>query len=102
MSPLQVACVPLILIGAIAGAGEAYYLAHPVTVPRPPAGTAIVTIPRTVRTVSWFEAHQLEMTQKLKICNNDPGGGTHDPECLNASDAKQHVDIQQFLASAPK
>lgn len=102
MSPLQVACVPLVLVSVIAGAGGAYYLTRPVTATRPTAVAARVMMPRTVRTVSWFEAHQPEMTQKLTACNNDPGGGMHDPECLNASDAKEHVDIQNFLASAPK
>jgi hypothetical protein len=102
MSPLQVVFVPLVLVGVIAGASGAYYLTRPTTPTRPPTVAAVVMIPRTVRSVTWFEAHQLEMTQKLRTCNNNPGGGVHDPECLNASDAKQHVDIQNFLASAPK
>jgi len=100
MSRLQVACVPLILAGIVAGVGGAFYLTRPLTATRP--ATAIVAIPRTVRTVSWFEAHQLEMTQKLSACNDNPGGGLLDPECQNASDAKEHLDVQRFLASAPK
>jgi hypothetical protein len=100
MSPLQVACVSLILAGVIAGAGGAFYLARPDTATRPAA--AVVVVPGTVRTVSWFEAHQLEMMKKLGACNDNPGGGTLDPECQNASDAKEHVDTQNFLASAPK
>ena len=42
------------------------------------------------------------MMKKLGACNDNPGGGTLDPECQNASDAKEHVDTQNFLASAPK
>jgi hypothetical protein len=104
MSPLQVACVPLILAGVIAGAGGAIYLTRPLTATRPvgEARVAVVVTPRTVRTVSWFQAHQLEMTQKLGACKDNPGGGMLDPECQNALDAKEHVDTQNFLASAPK
>lgn len=102
MSPLQVVCVPLILAGVVAGAGGVFYLTRPDTATRPAATAAVVVVPRIVRTVSWFESHQPEMTKKLSACNDNPGGGTLDPECQNALDAKQHLDIQSFLASAPK
>jgi hypothetical protein len=102
MSPLQVACVPLILAGVVAGAGGVFYLTRPDTATRPAATAAVVVVPRTVRTVSWFEFHQPEMREKLSACNDNPGGGTLDPECQNALDAKEHVDTQNFLASAPK
>lgn len=100
MSLLRVACVPLILAGVVAGG--AFYLTRPNSETRPTAATAVVMISRTVHTVSWFQGHQIEMTQKLSACNNNPGGQMSDPECQNASDAKQHLDIQNFLASAPK
>ena len=104
MSPLQVACVPLILAGVIAGAGGAIYLTRPLTATPPAVGAAAagVVTRRTARTVTWFQAHQLEMTKKLGACKDNPGGGMLDPECQNALDAKEHLDIQNFLASAPK
>jgi hypothetical protein len=100
MSPLRLACISLMLAGVIAVSGGTFHLGRPDTATRPAA--AVVATPQTVRTVSWFEAHQLEMTKKLGDCNDNPGGGTLDPECQNALDAKEHVDIQRFLASAPK
>ena len=100
MSPLKAACVPLILASIVAGAGDVFYLTRSGTATQPAA--AVAMIPRTARTVSWFVAHQVEMAKKLGACKDNPGGGMLDPECQNALDAKEHLDIQNFLASVPK
>jgi hypothetical protein len=92
--------VPIYLACIAAGAGGTWYLnrdTSPVPAPHDAA-----EVPHPARTVSWFEAHRAEMTQKMASCNDNPGGAMADPECENAATAKEHTDFKEFLAGAPK
>ncbi len=91
--PIYIACVA-------AGAGGTWYFTR--GMPPVPARQDAAAVPHQVRTVSWFEAHRAEMTQKNATCNDNPGGAMADPECENAATAKEHIDFKEFLAGAPK
>jgi hypothetical protein len=57
---------------------------------------------REVRDVPWFKSHTDDRKAKLIACNDNPGLGMHDPECVNAEDAKSKVDIEAFLSGIGK
>jgi hypothetical protein len=92
--------IPVYLACIAVGAGGTWYLTK-ATFPAPRRQDA-AAIPHGVRTVSWFEAHQAVMNQKLDACNDNPGGAMKDPECQNALDAKSHIDTDNFLAGGRK
>ncbi len=92
--------VPIYIACAAAGAGGTWYFTR-VASPTP-AQQSATAMPPPVRTVSWFEAHPSEMRQKFAACNDNPGGAMADPECVNASDANDHVSLSRMLRGAPK
>ena len=72
-----------------AGAGGGWYLTK-------------ATLSPPVHTVSWFQEHQSEMMRKVAACNDNPGGAMTDPECTNAENAKEHIDLSKLLEMPPK
>jgi hypothetical protein len=96
----------MMALSAGVGATGAVYLRPVQPTQQPPVAIAPpapiappVEVVRTVRTVSWFKSHQAEMRSKVALCNDNPGVGHHDPECLNALEAKQHVEFSNFINS---
>ena len=55
--------VPIYLACVAAGAGGTWYFTR--GMPPVPARQDAAAVPHQVRTVSWFEAHRAEMTQKI-------------------------------------
>ena len=92
--------IPIYLACIAVGVGGTWYLTKGGSSPLTQQDAAAV--PHPVRTVSWFEAHQPVMNQKLNACNDNPGGTMTDPECQNALDAKSRIDTDSSLAGAPK
>jgi hypothetical protein len=92
--------IPIYLACVAAGAGGTWYL----TKAPSPALTQqdAAAVPHSVRTVSWFNAHQPEMNQKLATCNDNPGGAMTDPECQNALDAKSRIDTDSLATAVRK
>jgi hypothetical protein len=79
------------------GAGGTWYLVK-MTPPTSAPVTATAITPHSVRTVSWFKAHQAEMMQKRAACDDNPGSARTDPECANADNAF----LDRMMAGPPK
>lgn len=69
----------------------------------PAAALAGGVQPEAQRTASWYAAHPAIMLRVARACQNDPGHGWNNPDCLNAqqgqvlqaeADARRHsVDL---------
>jgi hypothetical protein len=78
--------IPIYLACIAAGAGGTWYF----TKADSPALTEhdAASVPRPVRTVSWFKAHPAEARRKNAECDDNPGVAMHDAECINADQAR--------------
>jgi hypothetical protein len=98
MERLSVAA--LMVVSAGAGVTSAIYL-RPLQPTQQQAVAPPVLQPpiqvRPVRTVTWFVEHRSELRSKLAQCNDNPGVGASDPECLNVETAKQKVDAADLI-----
>jgi len=97
---IRLSHAPLYLLCFAAGAGSTWYLTRPTSQATRQQNAA--SAPQAVRPVSWFTSHRIELAQKIAACSDNPGGAMADPECENAATAKEHIDVQEFLAGAPK
>ena len=48
------------------------------------------------KTVGWFFDHRDELAVTLKACRDNPGVLAKTPNCINASDARNKVTVQEM------
>lgn len=102
MTPMErLSVAALMAVSAGAGVTSAIYL-RPLQPTQQQQAVAPPVLPppiqvRPVRTVTWFVEHRSELRSKLAQCNDNPGSGASDPECLNVETAKQKVDAADLI-----
>ena len=61
------------------------------------AAAILVSAASPTRTVSWYMWHPEELRNTMARCDNDPGHARTDPDCINASSAKQKNEAYEVM-----